>query len=213
MSHDSHIPANKLHVDLLDGFAVNIGSPDWNDPKYNILYDPNDPLWNKVKKLDIEEFTDGTIGGKGIFDGMMVSVEAHLQREYQEGRITGADYTKAYIALVGAAMQNAVQYVTAAEQQHWAGVAARVAAIQGIVELESVKFKYELLKIDALRGQAEYTVKKQQLATEDVNFAIAGYKLGNILPTQYQGYLLDNAGKVISNDTALYDLNTRWCPI
>jgi len=201
MSHDSHIPANQLHGDLLDGFAVNITSPDWNDPKYNILYDPNDPLWNTVRKLGIAELTDGTIGGSGIFDGLMVSVQAHLQREYQDGRITGGDYTKAYIALVGAAMQNAVQYVTAAEQQHWASVAARVAAINGMVELENTKYKYELLKIDALRGQAEYTVKKQQLATEDVNYAIASHELTKIQPAKYDGM-------VIANDTATYQLNT-----
>jgi|GEM_PF-4607505 len=201
MSHDSHIPANQLHGDLLDGFAISITSPDWSDAKYNILYDPNDPLWNKVKRLGIEELTDGTIGGDGIFDGLMVTVQAHLQREYQEGRITGGDYTKAYIALVGAAMANAVQYVTASEQQHWASIAARVAAINGIVELESTKFKYELLKIEAHKGQAEYTVTKQKLATEDVNFAIATYELEKIRPAKYNGML-------IANDTATYNLNT-----
>jgi len=208
MSHNSHNPANTLFPQLLDGFDVNIKNINWDDPKYNILYDKNDPIWNHVKKLGVEELTDGTIGGSGIFDGLMVSVEAHLLKEYKANRITGADYTQAYIALMQSAMGQAVTYVTAAEQQYWASVAARVAAINGIVELENVKLKYEVLKIEAMKGKAEYTLAKQKLAIEDTNYAIAEYQLNNIQPATWQGLLLDNTGKGIANDTALYNLNT-----
>jgi len=208
MSHNSHTPANQLFPELLAGFDVNIKNINWDDPKYNILYDPNDPIWNKVKKLGVEELTDGTIGGTGIFDGLMVSVEAHLLKEYKANRITGAEYTQAYVALVQSAMGQAVSYVTASEQQFWASVAARVAAINGIVELENVKLKYEVLKIEAMKGKAEYALNKQRLAIEDTNFAIAEYHLTNIHPAQYAGLLLDNTGKGIANDTALYNLNT-----
>jgi len=208
MSHNSHNPANTLFPQLLDGFDVNIKNIDWNDPKYNILYDKNDPIWNKVKKLGVEELTDGTIGGTGIFDGLMVAVEAHLLKEYKANRITGSDYTQAYIALMQSTMQNAVGYVTSSEQQYWASVAARVAAINGIVELENVKLKYEVLKIEAMKGKAEYTLAKQRLAIEDTNYAIAEYQLNNIHPATWQGLLLDNTGKGIANNTALYNLNT-----
>jgi len=222
MSHASHSPANALFPQLLDGFDPQIKNINWDDPKYNILFDKNDPLWNHVKRLGVEEITDGTIGGTGIFDGLMVACEAHLAREYQAGRITGADYTKAYIATTQAAMANAVQYVASAEQQYWASVAARVAAINGLVELENTKLKYEALKIEAQKGKAEYALAKQKLATEDTNYAIAEYHLNNIHPAQYAGLVLDNstkqynlanilpaqyAGMLIANATAQYNLD------
>jgi len=208
MSHDSHNPANTLFPQLLDGFDVNVKNINWDDPKYNILYDTNDPVWNKVKRLGVEELTDGTIGGTGIFDGLMVAVEAHLLKEYKANRITGADYTQAYMALMQSSMAQAVSYVTASEQQFWASVAARVAAINGIVELENVKLKYEVLKIEAMKGKADYALTKQRLAIEDTNYAIAEYDLTNIKPATYAGLLLDNTGKGIANNTATYNLNT-----
>jgi hypothetical protein len=58
-----------------------------------------------------DDLTTGSVDGKGLFDELMRSVKAHLDHEYKEQRIRGADYTQAYIASMQAALGNAVQYL------------------------------------------------------------------------------------------------------
>lgn len=60
--------------------------------------------------IDIEKVTTGTVDGTGSFDKMAVSMTAHLEKEYDAGRITGADYANAYISGLNAAMAQAVAF-------------------------------------------------------------------------------------------------------
>ena len=62
------------------------------------------------------DLTTVSLTGSGVFDILMQTSVLHLKREMQEGRITGASYTQAYMAAMQYAMQNAVQFVTSSKQ-------------------------------------------------------------------------------------------------
>ena len=62
------------------------------------------------------DLTTVSLDGSGVFDLLMQTSVLHLKREMQEGRITGASYTQAYMAAMQYAMQNAVQFVTSSKQ-------------------------------------------------------------------------------------------------
>lgn len=62
------------------------------------------------------DLTTVSLNGSGVFDLLMQTAVLHLKREMQEGRITGASYTQAYMAAMQYAMQNAVQFVTSSKQ-------------------------------------------------------------------------------------------------
>ena len=62
------------------------------------------------------DLTTVSLTGSGVFDLLMQTAVLHLKREMQEGRITGASYTQAYMAAMQYAMQNAVQFVTSSKQ-------------------------------------------------------------------------------------------------
>ena len=62
------------------------------------------------------DLTTISLTGSGVFDLLMQTSVLHLKREMQEGRITGASYTQAYMAAMQYAMQNAVQFVTSSKQ-------------------------------------------------------------------------------------------------
>ena len=62
------------------------------------------------------DLTTVSLTGSGVFDLLMQTSVLHLKREMQEGRITGASYTQAYMAAMQYAMQNAVQFVTSSKQ-------------------------------------------------------------------------------------------------
>jgi hypothetical protein len=82
-------------------------------------------ITDEILKIGLPDLTTGTVGGSGTFDGLMVSVKAHLMEEFNAGRITGGEYTKAYIALVQVAMTTAVQFLLGRDQAYWAAVVAQ----------------------------------------------------------------------------------------
>ena len=61
-------------------------------------------------QIDIVNITDGLITGAGSFDILMKAASAHLQVEYDAGRILGADYASAYVSMLQATMAQAVQF-------------------------------------------------------------------------------------------------------
>ncbi|MGH1461218.1 MAG: hypothetical protein ACRBB6_04200 [Neptuniibacter sp.] len=57
------------------------------------------------------ELTQGALTGTGTFDVMMAAVKAHIEQEYEDGRIKGAEYAQVYLGAVTAVMQNATQFL------------------------------------------------------------------------------------------------------
>jgi hypothetical protein len=66
-------------------------------------------------KLSIASLTGGEKEGSGAFDELMRSVKSHLVSEHSAGRITGDNYTQAYISSLDMALGNASQYLLAYE--------------------------------------------------------------------------------------------------
>lgn len=60
--------------------------------------------------IDITQLTTGELDGTGVFDILMKTSREHLIREHSAGRITGQDFTNAYISMMQAVMAQATQY-------------------------------------------------------------------------------------------------------
>lgn len=81
---------------------------------------PVDPLvYGTVDRLEESALTTRTVGGTGLFDGLMDTVGAHLQDQFEKNRITGKEYAEAYVALTQSAMSTAVQFLLGTEQAYW----------------------------------------------------------------------------------------------
>lgn len=50
------------------------------------------------------------VTGDGMFDDLMETATAHIEAQYQLGRITGSDYATVYLGTMQAIVQQAVQY-------------------------------------------------------------------------------------------------------
>lgn len=66
--------------------------------------------------IDITEITQGKLTGTGVFDKLMASVTAHLDDQYNKGRIKGAEYASVYLGAVQSAMQQSVSFVLGEQQ-------------------------------------------------------------------------------------------------
>lgn len=60
--------------------------------------------------INIEGVTSGSVDGTGSFDILAASMAKQLEREYDAGRIVGADYANAYIGILNSAMSQALHF-------------------------------------------------------------------------------------------------------
>lgn len=67
--------------------------------------------------MDISDLTDTTVGGVGVFDKLLCTMKAHLQTEYELGRITGVDYANVFLGAYQATLQQSASFLLDKEKQ------------------------------------------------------------------------------------------------
>lgn len=183
-TYQGDVNANQLIVSLLSGEDFEFPEVDFNDPAYKLPTELESDIYKSISKLKNEDIATGAVGGGGTFDVLMTGFKVHLQEEFKANRISGAEYTKAFIALTQGAMQNAVQFLLGRDSAYWSAVLAQAQAVAARVALETAKVQYAQALMEALNGRATYALTKLKLATEDVTFATGEYQLNQILPQQ-----------------------------
>lgn len=191
--------ANTLLTSLTTGVTFDV--PDI-DPT-GITFDQpaaSGALYGTVSPLTVADLTTGVVDGTGVFDKLMTSLVAHLKVEYQANRISGAEYTKAYVGVVGAALQTASQFLLTKESAYWGALLAQAQTKSADVELITARLGLETARVLLARNQFEastaevnYGLSKMKIATEDITYAnlVAqgeglDYTNDNILPKQAQ---------------------------
>lgn len=161
--------------------SINIGSDVFNQPK------TDGQLYKSIEQLTLDHLTTGKVGGDGVFDKLMVSLVNHLKVEYEANRISGAEYTKAYIGVVGAALQTAQSFLLTKEQAYWGALlvqqqarAAEAEAVRSRVLLETARVEHVSAQYEASIAEANYGLTKIKIAIEDQNYATQVAQTANV---------------------------------
>jgi len=160
---------------------------------------PDASLSNPVVPLKIEDVTDGTVEGPGAFDHLMRGFKAHLQEEFDAQRITGDDYTKAYIALTDAAMAQSITFLMGKDQAFWQAQMIQVQAFSERVRFETAKVEMAAMQFNASNQKATYARTKMEVANSEIEYCTGKFNLEQVLPVTL-------AGQQIANTTATYNL-------
>lgn len=178
------IEANALMVSLTEGEDFTIPEVDFTKPEFQLPFDPDGPLYAAVPQITINDLTTRVIGGAGVFDSLMDAFKAHLREEMDRNRITGAEYTKAYIALSESAMSQSVAFLLGKDQAFWQAQTAQFQAITARVEMESSKIRAAAIQLEALNTKANFALTKMKIASEEIGVCTAKYNLETMLPQQ-----------------------------
>ena len=191
MSCGAETEANTLIAALTVGKDFSVPTVNLSDDQFDIPPASSSGIYAPISKLTNADLTSGTIDGSGTFDVLMKGFKAHLKEEYEKGRITGAEYTKSYTALVEAAMSNAVQFLLGKDASYWnavqAQIQARLAEVQVVtarIQLETAKVQLSTLRFEALNAEATYALTKMKLSSESMAYCNSKYQLEQILPVQ-----------------------------
>ena len=144
-----------LH-DLTENLDFSIPTVDFDDNAFQIPQSLIDALSTPPERLTPSALTERIVDGMGMFDQLMTACKAHLKDEYESNRITGAEYTKAYIACLQFAMQYAVQYLTAKDTAYYSALAAMSEAIGKNIQAYTAKMTLALTQAQAHNTKAQY---------------------------------------------------------
>lgn len=184
MSCSAEVEANRLLEELTKGDDFALPDIDMSGPEWDIPGGDDSPIFGAITKVTNESLTTREVGGSGTFDALMESAHNHLKAEFKANRITGGEYTKAYIAMMESCMSNAVQFLLGRDQAYWAAALAQIQAVTARVTLATSKAQYVLAKIQALSAKSEYALTKMKIATESENYCAALFNVEKILPAQ-----------------------------
>lgn len=167
-----------------------------------------------ISKLTNSDLTTD-VGGTGTFDALMTGLSAHLRVEYEKNRITGAEYTKAFVALTEAAMAQGISYLVQREGQYWSNLLtqqqAELAEVQvatSRIKLETAKVEHVATQMQAVNLEADYGIKKLQMSKLSSEFCLSEYELNNMMPRKLAMLNSQITGQLINNDTATWNLST-----
>lgn len=183
-THGSDVTANALMDSLLSDADFDLPEIDFDDNAYKLPDELNSDLYKTVDRLTNLDFSTGVVDGDGTFDTMMNAFAVHLKKEFDENRISGAEYSKVYVALGAQAMSGAIQFLLGRDAAFWQAVNAQAQAITARVNLATSKLQYKAMLLEAMTGRANYALTKLKLATEDAQFATLNYQVEHILPQQ-----------------------------
>lgn len=184
MSCSAEVEANRLLEELTKGDDFTLPDIDMSGPEWDIPGGDDSPIFSAITKITNESLTTREVGGSGTFDALMESAHNHLKAEFKANRITGGEYTKAYIAMMESCMSNAVQFLLGRDQAYWAAALAQIQAVTARVTLATSKAQYVLAKIQALSAKSEYALTKMKIATESETYCAALFNVSQMLPQQ-----------------------------
>lgn len=184
MSCSAEVEANRLLEELTKGDDFTLPDIDMSGPEWDIPGGNDSPIFGAIDKISNESLTTREVGGSGTFDALMESAHNHLKAEFKANRITGGEYTKAYIAMMESCMSNAVQFLLGRDQAYWAAAMAQIQAVTARVQLATSKAQFVLAKIQALSAKSEYALTKMKIATESETYCAALFNASQMLPQQ-----------------------------
>lgn len=197
--------ANALFDQLSQDFTVPLPVIDVDGPEFDFPFDENSQMYKEVPKLTTCDLTTGEVGGDGVFDALMKSVAVHLKEEFEANRISGGDYTKAYIASTQAALGSAVQFLLQRDQAYWQAQQAQIAAITARVQMQTAKAQLIQTLFGAMREKAGYALTKMQTLGASLETQIADYNLTKMMPLQEEILTKESAGRTLQNEGLTLD--------
>ena len=106
-----------------------------------------------IMPVTVNDITQGSVTGTGIFDKLMATVAAQLQAEFKADRITQTDYGQVYVSALNNTLGQAIQFLLTKDQAalQAATLAAqyeKIALEKQILELQKQQLTLQLAQLE-----------------------------------------------------------------
>lgn len=151
---------------------------------------------NTIVPITLPDLTQAKVDGTGAFDVLMRAMVGHLEVEFKQNRLRGADYANVYLTALQPVLQNAVVFLLQKDE-----AANKAALVQAQVELTQAQKELVLLEIarEVLTKeliQAQVDKIRRDIVSSDVQDAAVVAQTdrtqAETLNVSKQGLILDN---------------------
>lgn len=164
---DIDIRSKELLSSVTEGLDFSIPNVDFDNSAFDIPESLANALQNTPEQLTVDTLTECVIDGNGCFDKVMTALKAHLNLEYEAGRITGAEYTKAYIASMQGALQFSVQYLLGKDNAFFQALGTQASALRANIDAYTAKVQLAIAQAQAHQNKAQYANLVLQLSASE----------------------------------------------
>ena len=157
-----------------------------------------------IMPVTVDDITQGSVTGTGIFDKLMATVAAQLQAEFKADRITQTDYGQVYVSALNNTLGQAIQFLLTKDQA--ALQAATLAAQYEKIALEKLQLEYQIAQI-----QQQALLIQSQILTDAAQRGLIEQKtVTEVAQTQDNPTSNVSAGYsgVVGKQNALYTAQT-----
>ena len=157
--------------------------------------------------VPLSDLTQTTLEGSGVFDTLMRSMKAHLEAEYQKGRIKGAEYSTVYLGSLTAVLDASLNFLLQREKVALEAelMAQQVLVVQAEVAKANAQVQIALAEVEKARVELEILgLTKDKIPAEIAHIAaqtaLVGQQKTNLtaeaLNIPKQGLLIDAQANV-----------------
>lgn len=150
-----------------------------------------------MPNVTLDDLTQTTLDGTGVFDVLMRANKAHLAAEFDKGRIKGTEYATVYLGSLEAVLRTSLEFLVQRQQIANLVLQAENIPKEGLV-LDGQKCKldaeFDLLQSEKLKSIAETTLLTQKNATEKAQTITLGVDVDSVIGKQKALYGAQAAG-------------------
>jgi hypothetical protein len=125
-----------------------------------------------ITPVTVDDITQGSVTGTGIFDKLMATVAAQLQAEFQADRITKSDYGQVYVSALNNTLGQAIQFLLTKDQAALQAATLtaqyeKIALEKDILELQKQQLTSQILTDAAQRALINQKIVTEVAQTQD----------------------------------------------
>lgn len=130
-----------------------------------------------ITPVTVDDITQGSVTGTGIFDKLMATVAAQLRAEFQADRITKSDYGQVYVSALNNTLGQAIQFLLTKDQA--ALQAATLAAQYEKIALEKdiLELQKQQLTLQLAQLEQQTLLIQSQILTDAAQRALINQKI------------------------------------
>jgi hypothetical protein len=107
--------------------------------------------------ITLASLTEARVDGSGVFDTLMRAMAGHLEREFDDNRLRGADYANVYLNALTPVLQNAVGFLLQKDEAAYKAqlVEAQIRLTEVQIRLAEAELEREILTKALLAAQVD----------------------------------------------------------
>lgn len=121
-----------------------------------------------IAPITLNDLTEAKVDGSGVFDTLMRAMVGHLELEFKQNRLRGADYAQVYLNALTPVLQNSVVFLLQKDEAANKAllVQAQIELTQAQKDLVLAELEREILNRDLIAAQVERTKQETKNLVE-----------------------------------------------